>query len=76
MRAVVFFGGWLADFEDVGGLGCGFFSAEDDLAGDGVELGRFGGVGAGEGYGQATVAALTDGGDELDGAEEGDVELG
>ena len=63
------------DFEDVfgfGGLGEG---AVGEVAGDGVELRGEGRVGSGEGDGHAGIAAVTDFGDELNGAEEGDVEL-
>ena len=56
----------LTDFDHLAGAAGGVFGALDHFAGDGVELGGFEGFGAGEGDGQAAVAAFANGRDKLD----------
>ncbi len=65
----------LADFEDVFGFGSLNEGAVGEMAGDGVELRGVRRFGTGESDGHAGVAGLADLGDQLDGAEERDVEL-
>jgi len=63
------------DFEDVFGFGDLGHGARGQLGGDCIEGRGAGGIGSGESYGHAGVAALADLGKEFNGAEEGDVEL-
>src|SRR5215472_5880070 len=66
----------LADFDDVGGGGCGGIGSFHQFLCYGEELRGLRALGSGESYGQAAIATFADGGDEFDGTEEWDLKLG
>ena len=68
-------GAFSADLDHIGGRRCGGFGVFHELLRNGIELRRLGALGAGQGNGQSAVAAFADSGDQLNGAEEGNVEL-
>src|ERR1035441_1203983 len=57
------------------GCGCRGFGLLHQLIRHGIELGRLRALGPGQRDGQSAVAALADGGNQLDGTQEGNAEL-